>query len=110
MSHYKLEEDFETKDDLEADVVLAQEDYVGLIKVTGLFASLTVRAGMEINKINQEDVKHDAAQLVEEIEDNLNKLLVLQDMAREATDRYWNEPEDKNEHSTMNKIGTGRRS
>jgi len=110
MSHYKQQEDFETQDDLEADVELAQQDYAELIKVTGLFASLPVRATIALNQINHDDVKLEAAQLIEQIEGDLNKLHLLQAMACKATTRIWEEPENSGEHSTMNKIGTGCRS
>lgn len=110
MTYYKSEEDFETKDDLELDVDFAQQDYQSLITITNMLAGVPTRANLQVGHINNEEIKDEAQVLVDEIEVIYNKLLGLRDAARKATERYWEEPENSGEHSTMNKIGTGCRS
>lgn len=105
MSHYKTE--FEDKDELNAQADEAIRDYSELVKIKNMFASLTVRAGMIANKINNPDVKHDVVVALEEIEANLETIAEQADDAREASTEVWEEPYDLHKEEGYTKQNTG---
>lgn len=101
MDHWYSEGHFENEDDLNEQVEKAQHDLKILKKIQSLFKGLTVKARLLAEGLSHDDVKHDVATAVEDLEFEVNRISRQSDFAEYAAECSWEEPDDPNEHSTM---------